>query len=337
MDFQSEKRRQTLRVVLADSVMAVAVIFLAWVFVMVVSGYRINADFEVERNGLLQVYSVPRGAIVALDQGKQWLGKTNVSQMVLSGEHHVALTKEGYDKWEKTITVSEGLLYKVSYPRLFKLEREPEKILDMEALKFISLAKSREFLIFQDEDDEYMMVDLNSGTVEKHIDTNKILDFLVDIADKQSTDSKEEILNTVFLRFYNDDYTISLNDGKFLVTKNDEAEPLIAETVSGDFGKLNISQNEDFVWAAKDNQLLVLDMEAMKLNQFSLTSEKFGWLDDYLLYEVVDGALVVCDFDGLNRRVIVDKNVSARFPAVITKNNYLYYFSDGFLLREKLD
>ena len=318
MDFQSEKRRQTLRVVLADSVMAVAVIFLAWVFVMVVSGYRINADFEVERNGLLQVYSVPRGAIVALDQGKQWLGKTNVSQMVLSGEHHVAL-------------------YKVSYPRLFKLEREPEKMLDMEALKFVSLAKSREFLIFQDEDDEYMMVDLNSGTVEKHIDTNKILDFLVDIADKQSTDSKEEILNTVFLRFYNDDYTISLNDGKFLVTKNDEAEPLIAETVSDDFGKLNISQNEDFVWAAKDNQLLVLDMEAMKLNQFSLTSEKFGWLDDYLLYEVVDGALVVCDFDGLNRRVIVDKNVSARFPAVITKNNYLYYFSDGFLLREKLD
>ena len=54
-----------------------------------------------------------------------------------------------------------------------------------------------------------------------------------------------------------------------------------------------------------------------------------------MLYSVKDGDLIVYDYDGLNRRVIAS-NVSSRFPAAITDDKWLYYFSDGQLIREWL-
>ena len=55
--------------------------------------------------------------------------------------------------------------------------------------------------------------------------------------------------------------------------------------------------------------------------------------DSDMVYVIQDGDLIVYDFDGYNRRQLA-KNVSSHFPAGITDNKWLYYFSDGQLIRE---
>ena len=54
-----------------------------------------------------------------------------------------------------------------------------------------------------------------------------------------------------------------------------------------------------------------------------------------MFYVISNGDLIVYDFDGLNRRVIAN-GVSSGFPATITEDKWLYYFSNGVLTREGL-
>ena len=60
-----------------------------------------------------------------------------------------------------------------------------------------------------------------------------------------------------------------------------------------------------------------------------------------MMFDIVDGKMEVFDFDGGNRRMILDKKLAAGFDAVINSNNrYLYYITKtdtGYSLqRDKL-
>ena len=59
------------------------------------------------------------------------------------------------------------------------------------------------------------------------------------------------------------------------------------------------------------------------------------------MFDVVDGKMEVFDFDGANRRTILNQDIAAGFDAVINSNNrYMYYVTktvDGYSLkRDKL-
>ena len=59
------------------------------------------------------------------------------------------------------------------------------------------------------------------------------------------------------------------------------------------------------------------------------------------MFDVVDGKMEVFDFDGANRRTILNQDVAFGFDAVINSNNrYMYYVTktaDGYSLkRDKL-
>ena len=73
------------------------------------------------------------------------------------------------------------------------------------------------------------------------------------------------------------------------------------------------------------------------MSRFEVEDGKIGWLDDHLLYVVDnDGDMVVYDYDGLNRREL-SKNASQRLGATVSEDErWLYYFSDGWLVRESL-
>ena len=81
--------------------------------------------------------------------------------------------------------------------------------------------------------------------------------------------------------------------------------------------------------------MATLDMEALEITEWNIRTQSFGWLDDDMIYTILDGNLVVYDFDGLNEREIA-KNVASSFPVTITEDKWLYYFSDGSLVREWL-
>ena len=124
--------KHSIKVIISEALMFLAVILTVAILALLVSGYWLSSDFKVERNGMLQVSSIPTGANIEIDgQPSSWLERTNSSKILSSGEHSVKLTKEGYDSWSKTINISEGLLYRLLYPRLFLQQRFTEKILDV--------------------------------------------------------------------------------------------------------------------------------------------------------------------------------------------------------------
>ena len=166
MDREKKRRRQSFKVIVSEILMTLAVVVTVIVLAFIVSGYWVNSDFEVERQGLLQVSSVPTGAEVVIDDESAWLQRTNTSKVLPSGTHKVELKKEGYDSWSKTIGISEGLLYRLHYPRLFLLKREKEKVLSLSGATFASVSPNRKTLLVANNTTEWELIDLDRENIE---------------------------------------------------------------------------------------------------------------------------------------------------------------------------
>ncbi len=169
MDQDKTKRIQHLKVIASEIVMVVAVILTVSILALIVSGYWLNADFKVERQGLLQVSSIPTGADVNIDGGSSWLQRTNTSKTLSSGEHSVTLSKEGYDTWSKTINIREGLLYRLHYPRLFLENREVEIATDVSDTVFATISPDRSTLLLTNHTTKWQVISLNEEKISPHI------------------------------------------------------------------------------------------------------------------------------------------------------------------------
>lgn len=100
-----------------------------------------------------------------------------------------------------------------------------------------------------------------------------------------------------------------------------------------------VSKNRQFVIMNNGKNIGVMDAETEQIYEYELASDDYFWVDDYLIGEVVEGDLVIYDFDGTNRRNLA--KASSGYPALINGNNrWLYYFRiDGeklLLKREQL-
>ena len=167
MDLDKKKKRQSLKVIISEAIMVLAVIATVTVLAFIVSGYWINSDFEVERQGMLQISSVPTGANVNIDgEESSWLQRTNTSKVLPVGEHTVTLTKDDYDSWSKIINIKEGLLYRLHYPRLFLKDRTPEKILDLNGTTAATISSDREAMVLINNTTKWAYLKLNSDKPE---------------------------------------------------------------------------------------------------------------------------------------------------------------------------
>ena len=436
--------------------MVLAVVALVFVLVFVASGYWVSGDLmkgelKVSRSGLLKIDSFPTGATLTVDDEK-WSQKTNMSKVVSSEEHRIVISKEGYDTWEKTVNVSEGLLYYLRYPRLFLNERLKESVLDVSEISYISASPESNMMLVVDKNNKWSILDLTNETyAKKSIDINKLfgadaeskitilntewsnrkkalvsvlineqkdwflidcgnpddsvnlseisdVDFgnativddgkkiivldnkilsEVDVAKKKVTpileekiddyyynengdiafvlseDDKtsikllrsaeksdllefEEKVRIVANRFYDDYYLVVFRPNMINVYKGIELTPIYEESsFSISLDDLRIKSEDGFIAATDGNRIISLDMEAMKATSWDVNAERFGWLEKYMIYEINDGQLSVYDFDGENKRQLLD-GVSKDFPAMIANNKWLYYVSDGSLMREWL-
>ncbi|MBQ3445495.1 PEGA domain-containing protein [Candidatus Saccharibacteria bacterium] len=174
MDYEKRAKRQSLRVIISESIMVLTVIVLVAVLAFVVSGYWVNSDFKVERQGMLQINSTPTGASVAVDGDAPWFQRTNTSKVLSSGEHHVVLTKDGYDSWAKTVNISEGLLYRLHYPRLFLANREKSTVYDATKARFATVSRDHKRMLIVGDTAEWTLLDLGSDDLNpKSLDVSK--------------------------------------------------------------------------------------------------------------------------------------------------------------------
>lgn len=167
MDLDSKKKRQSLKVIISEAIMVLAVIITVTILAFIVSGYWINSDFEVERQGMLQISSIPTGATINIDgETSSWLQRTNTSKVLSSGEHIITLTKDGYDSWSKTVNVKDGLLYRLHYPRLFLTERSPSKTLSLTGTINAAISSDHDYLLLANNTTEWNYLNLNTDKLE---------------------------------------------------------------------------------------------------------------------------------------------------------------------------
>ncbi len=468
MDPDKRKRVQSLKVIISEAIMVIAVILMVTVLALIVSGYWLNSDFQIERQGLLQISSVPTGASINIDGDSSWLQKTNTSKVLSSGEHTIVLSKDGYDTWSKKINITEGLLYRLHYPRLFLQNRSSESVFDLKNTIFASVSPEHDKLVLVNESSkwdfleldnetltsqkidiknylsdvgiadslessvdwvfhgkiftaewdndgshlllsvendgktEWVLLDVknpkNSVNISKAFGANferiKILDnasnnllaiqngnlHKIDVSGKSissilvkgvinfdhynneiifsaKNDGEEggyylgltkigdnEITNlsltsspekVVIYKFYDEKYIATLFENSLSIFKEENFEKIFASELSFSPENLKVGHNSEFAIMNSGSSIATFDMESLSLNEWTVDGEKFGWVDNSMIFSVSDGNLIVYDFDGNNRRELA-KNVSNLFPAMITDNKWLYYFNDTSLMREWL-
>ena len=175
MDPEKRAKRESLRIIISESVMVIAIIAVVAVLALIVSGYWISSDFKGERQGMLQVSSVPTGATVAIDGESAIFQRTNISKVLSSGEHEIVLTKDEYDSWSKTINVREGLLYRLHYPRLFLLDREKKTVYDTVGATFATISPNRKRVLLANDTTAWTLLNLDSDNLEpKTLDVSKL-------------------------------------------------------------------------------------------------------------------------------------------------------------------
>lgn len=178
MDAEKRARRQSLRVLISELIMVIAVIATVSILAFVVSGYWLGSDFKIERQGLLQIYSAPTGADVEVDGNpSSWLSRTNTSKTLSAGEHTIKLTKDGYDSWSRTINITEGLLYRLHYPRLFLKNRTEESAFDFSG-NFATVTPDRNTMLLANNTTTWQIFNLDSDSDKpKNLDLSKVLPF----------------------------------------------------------------------------------------------------------------------------------------------------------------
>lgn len=127
MDKERRKKIQTTKLVITEIFMLVTIVVTVVILTFIVMGYHLTEDGRLEQSGLVQVESIPTGATVIID-GETLPNKTDTSKILKEGEHTVKIEKPGFSSWEKTISAHPGFLTKLSYPRLYKIERTPSTV-----------------------------------------------------------------------------------------------------------------------------------------------------------------------------------------------------------------
>ncbi len=92
---------------------------------------------------------------------------------------------------------------------------------------------------------------------------------------------------------------------------------------------ISVNPNHRVVVLSGEQTLTSYDIETKDLYNAKLTADvtSLNWIDDFILWQNVDNSIVVRDFDGDNRRTIVN-DINNSLPVIISENNrWLYYFA----------
>ena len=292
MDEQEKiEKRARLRLFLTEIFMSLSVIFLVAFLTMLVLGYSFHLtklgkdEPVVERTGLVQVSSSPTGATVTLDGGTPLLLRTNTSRTLSAGTHEISLTKDGYDSWTKTVTITEGMMYRLNYPKLFLLDREVEPVLEKLApSSFVSATPNGEKLLLRDSETKtFSSLDISSSKTAK-----KSLDFPAALA-------LETVSSVKPLAWSGNSKKLLLRlDGKFAVFDLETPssslllDSLLPEALaSGNLAdvKFETGSGERLLLLSNSGELFELDLKTQTLSSPLLTHVlKFTNNEDKLLF-----------------------------------------------------
>ena len=253
MDIEKRARRQSRRIIISEILMVLTVIATVSILAFIVSGYWVGSDFKIERQGLLQIYSIPTGADVEVDGNpSSWLQRTNTSTSLAAGEHTIKLSKDGYDTWSRTVKITEGLLYRLHYPRLFLNNRTEEVVFEYSA-NFATVSPDRNALLLANNTTSWQLLNLDTENIKPvDLDLSKILPFS-SLADGASTGLFSGVIESA-------DWSTD-NDHLLLKIRQDATVNWLIINVKNPSNSINLTKefNADF------NEIKILDQSANNL------------------------------------------------------------------------
>lgn len=202
MDYEEKRRKQALRVLVAEVGMVISVAIIVVVAVMAAMGFFISSNGQIGQSGLVQLHSLPTGASVELD-GSTLFARTNLSRTLSEGEHTFRIYRDGYDTWEKKINVYPGALMRLYYPRLFLQNRVPEVVQDLNKdnakldLEFYSPTRNREYILYAlDNAPTWHLLDMRGDKIkDRLLDLSGVLPGMVELVEDPNSETAAKTVN----------------------------------------------------------------------------------------------------------------------------------------------
>lgn len=276
MDFDEKKKRQMVRVIIAEVGMVLSVIAIVVVAVLAAMGFMISGNGEIEQSGLMQLHTMPTGATVQID-GSTIFSRTNLSRTLTAGTHSLELSRDGYDTWKKDINIYAGVLMRLYYPRLFLQNRKVEtvKILSEDSgLEFYAPSQGGSYILYAEKQSaEWQLLDMRGDEVKTTpLDLSGILPGMVEVQQPKAKTTAQTIETHSYQFDGKIDKVIwSANEEKVLVKVdyNDKSEWVlvnlrnIAESlnITRTFGLGNIQVE---MIDSSASQLYILDKQQLK-------------------------------------------------------------------------
>lgn len=209
MDFEERarrKRRQFIKVLIAELGMAIAVILIVIVAVMAAMGFFVSKDGTIEQSGLIQIHSLPTGATVELD-GVTVFSRTNLSKTLPAGSHEIKIYREGYDTWQKRVEMYSGMLIRLYYPRLFLENRTAETVFGLGSdVEFYTPSTDYTYILYASQDSaRWQLLNIKGDEIQRtDLDLTKVLPgvseeglFLGKILDVRWNETGDQVLTKV--------------------------------------------------------------------------------------------------------------------------------------------
>lgn len=309
MDYEEKKKRQLVRVVIAEIGMVISVVAIVVVATMAAMGFFISDKGTIEQSGLIQLRSLPTGATVELD-GATLFARTNLQRSVVPGEHYLKLSREGYDTWEKVIKMSPGVLMRLYYPRLFLRERVPEKVLTLGAqgasaesqpgsqLEFYMVSKNRNYILYALNDAaEWRILDLRGDEVKETIlDLSGILPGMVVQSEGESRQQNGQKAPTYHFEGVIEKIVWSENNEKVLVrVRTTEETSWVLVNLRDVEKSLNLTKS----FGLKFDQVTMIDASANQL--YALENQqlrKINAADGSMSKVLLDRIAVFANYEG---------------------------------------
>lgn len=112
-----QRRRQYVTLMIGYALVGCAIILMTTILVFVAYGFGFQ-NGQVIQNGLVFVSSTPQSAQIYINN-KLYKDQTNTRVVLPSGVYNFALKRTGYRTWQRSISVTGGLVESFVYPFLF--------------------------------------------------------------------------------------------------------------------------------------------------------------------------------------------------------------------------
>ena len=345
-EHQKLRKKRAIRVAITELLMFFSVIILVIILTLIVLGYNFNInkigteETVIERSGLLQITSIPTGATVNLD-GDEIFSRTNLSRTLSAGNHKIVLARDGYDSWEKEITVTEGLLYRLDYPQLFLEKRTREEISAIPVAELVEDEEKKEskgeldvimdsvafkedavvglgeylgenYLIvveknIEDEVEKREMTIYSGSFSTLGVGVNELnsVDGVSDLKNEAENGEREEPVLEDDIDLLKPEFELEIKK----LIKSGLAKKIYTCDVPFEVKRVAIKGKGELIISEGANEDLIYDIESGRAETYLKDSGE-GWLNDFLKYKIADGKLEVWDFDNTNRRLLVSENVA---------------------------